>query len=64
MNFYAEKTTSTVYPGALFKNPWIAQIFETISFEEGIGNSVGAPFIESPLYGYYQLGLKQGTKPC
>ena len=47
-----------VYPGAFFKSPWNVHKFETIAFEPGIGSKIGAPYISSNLFGYFQLTIK------
>ena len=63
-SIYAEQTTTTVYPGALFKNPWSKQVLSTIAFDAGVGSVIGAPYTESPAFGYYQVALKQGSSVC
>ena len=63
-NVYAQKTTSHVYPGPLFRDAWFKRTFETVSFEAGVGSNIGAPYIQDPEFGYYLVGIKQGSLPC
>ena len=55
---------NVAYSSLLFKNPFSVETTMTVSFQEGVSTSVGQPYIENSNYGYYSIGLMEGSNKC